>query len=226
MSAASITASPLGFSVPSTNQEVAVVEVAEAVHLVDRRDRVAEAPHDLRRDLEAEVHALGADMEKQVPGRRDGVARSRPDLAERVKLGRARLPEQAVPCLGPDPHDAGETGFEVAKFHRAQQCRKLAAERPHGGAMVRARLHRRDQEDRGARQWCGYGLGNDTGVTRNLASGHRIAFHRVVPRRRNFRMSKYRANTLIIACRPRPRAAWPCLEPGMHHAISGTPETV
>ena len=57
-------------------KEVAVVEVAKAVHLVDRRDRVAERAHDLRRHLEAEVHPLRADMEQEVPRGRDRMARS------------------------------------------------------------------------------------------------------------------------------------------------------
>ena len=34
-------------------EQVALVEIAEAVHLVDRRHRAAEPLHDLRRQLEA-----------------------------------------------------------------------------------------------------------------------------------------------------------------------------
>ena len=145
-------------------QKVAVVEVAKAVHLVDRRDRVAEPRHDLRRDLEAEVHPLGADMEQQVAGRRDRVARSGPELAERVQFGRARVPEQPVPGVGPDPHHAGEAGFEIAKFNRANQARKVGAERPHGRAIVRARVYRHDQEDRGAGERRRYRLWNHHSV--------------------------------------------------------------
>ena len=118
-------------------QEVAVIEVAKAMHLVDRRDRVAERRHDLRRHLEAEVHPLGADMEQQVPWGRNRMARSGADLAERMKFGRARIPEQPVPRLGPDSHHAGEPGFEVAKLNRANQARKVRAERPHGRADCR-----------------------------------------------------------------------------------------
>ena len=118
-------------------QKVAVVEVAKAVHLVDRGDRVAELGHDLRRDLEAQVHPLGADMEQEVARRCDRVARSGPELPERVKFGRARVAEQPVPGVGPDSHHAGEAGFEIAKFNRANQARKVRAERPHGGDIVR-----------------------------------------------------------------------------------------
>ena len=44
-------------------QEVAAVEIAKAVHLVDRRDRVSEPLHDLCRQFETEIHAFGPDME-------------------------------------------------------------------------------------------------------------------------------------------------------------------
>ena len=45
-------------------QEVAVIEVTKAVDFIDRRNRVAEACHDLRRNLEAKVHPLRTDMEQ------------------------------------------------------------------------------------------------------------------------------------------------------------------
>ena len=69
---------------------------AEPLHLLYGGDRVAEGVHDLRRELEAQVHPLGADVEQQVTRRCDRVARSGPKLAERVKLRRTRLAEQAI----------------------------------------------------------------------------------------------------------------------------------
>ena len=77
-----------------------------------------------------------------------------------MQLGRARVAEQPVPGVGPDSHHAGEAGFEVAKFDRANQRREVGAERAHGGAIVRARIDRHDQEDRGARERRRYGLWN------------------------------------------------------------------
>ena len=103
-------------------------------------------------------------MEQQVAGRRDRVARSGPELAERMKFGRARVAEQPVPGVGPDSHHAGKAGLEIAKFDRANQAREVGAERPHGGAIVRARIDRHDQEDRGARQRRRYRLCNHDGV--------------------------------------------------------------
>ena len=102
-------------------QEVAVVEVAEAVNLVDRRHGVAKPRHDLRRHLEAEVHPPGANMEQKIARGRDRMARSGPDLPERVKLGGARIPEQPIPGLGADSHHAAESGFDVAKLDRSNQ---------------------------------------------------------------------------------------------------------
>jgi hypothetical protein len=67
----------------------------------------------------------------------------------------------------------------VAKFHGAQQRGDVSAERPQAGAIVRARIHRHDQEDRGAGEWRGNGLRNGRRVTRCIGRGHRIALHRV-----------------------------------------------
>ena len=135
MSAASITAcSARIFRAVDEAQKVAVVEVAKAVHLVDRGDGVAELGHDLRRHFEAQVHSLGADMEQEIARRRDCVARSGPELAERVEFSRTRAPEQPVPGVGTDAEHAGEAGLEVAKLNRANQTREVRAERPHGVA--------------------------------------------------------------------------------------------
>jgi hypothetical protein len=101
-------------------EQVALVEVTKAVNLVDRRDRATEALHDPGRELEAEIHALGADMEQQIARGRDRVARPRPNLAEDMQLGRPRLSEHAVPGFGADPHHAGEAGLQVAKLHGAK----------------------------------------------------------------------------------------------------------
>ena len=132
------------------------------MHLVDRRDGVPKLGHDLRRDLEAQIHPLGADMKQEIARRCDRVARSGAELPKRMKFGRSRVAEQSVPGVGPDSHDAGEAGLEIAKFNRANQARKVRAERPHGVDIVLALVDRHDQEDRGARQRRRYRLGNDS----------------------------------------------------------------
>ena len=66
-----------------------------------------------------------------------------------MQFRRPRRPEEPVPRVGANPHNAGEPPFEVAKFHRAQQRGEVAAERAYGRAMVRPGLECHDQEDRG-----------------------------------------------------------------------------
>jgi hypothetical protein len=46
----------------------------------------SEARHDLHREFEAEIYALGSDVENQVAGRRNRVARSAANLAEGMQL--------------------------------------------------------------------------------------------------------------------------------------------
>ena len=130
------------------------------MHFVDRRHGVPETRHDLGRHLEAEVHPFGADVEQEIAGRRDRLARSGAELAERVKLGRARIPEQPVPGFGTDAHHAGEPGFEIAKLDRPNEAAEVGAERACGGGSVRAGVYSRDQKDRGAAERRRHGLRN------------------------------------------------------------------
>ena len=67
-------------------EEIAIVDVAETVDFVGRGNGASEARHDLRRELEAEIHALGSDVEEQVAGRRNRVARAGLNLAEGMQL--------------------------------------------------------------------------------------------------------------------------------------------
>ena len=80
-------------------EQVALVEVLEAVRLVHRGHDVADAAHDLRGELEAQVHVGGADVEQQVAGRGHRVVHAL-DLAEGVQVGRPRRAEQPVPRVG------------------------------------------------------------------------------------------------------------------------------
>ena len=148
------------------------------------------------------------------------------NLPERVQFLRPRRPEQAVPRLGADPHDAGQAPLDVAKFHRPKQSGKVAAERAHGRAMVRPGLDRHDHEDRGTGERRGDRLRNGTHITRRFGSGHRIGLHRWHPLRvrgiRCFerpRSARVRASgrEIIIACRrtsmppARMAASAPCI---------------
>ena len=72
--------------------EVAIIEIVEAVHFVRRGDRATEPRHDLCRELEAQIHTRGADMKEDVARRCDGMM-APADLTERMqvfRLGRRR----------------------------------------------------------------------------------------------------------------------------------------
>ena len=86
--------------------EIAIVEVAEPVHLVDGRQSAAEPRDDLDGQLEAEIHAVGPDVEEEIARRRDRMAGVGNDLGERVELGRTGIAEERVPGIGADADDA------------------------------------------------------------------------------------------------------------------------
>ncbi len=75
-----------------------------------------------------------------------------------MQFCRPRLPEEAVPRVGPKPDDAGKSSFQVTKFHGPHQRGEISAERAQSGAIFRARIERCDQEDRGASERRGYCL--------------------------------------------------------------------
>ena len=133
-------------------EEVALVEIAEAVHLVGDRYRIAEAADQLACQLEAQIHALGADVEQDVAGRRDGLARPGPEFAERVQFRRARRAEQPVPNCRPERHDAGQIAFEIAKSDRPQQGAQIGAQGSRRRFGLGAGLDRDHKKDRGAGQ--------------------------------------------------------------------------
>jgi hypothetical protein len=139
-------------------QKVAVIEVLEAVHLVGCRDGAAQPRHDLRRKLEAHVHALGADVEEEIARRRRGVMLAL-DLTKGMQLPGPRRAEQPVPGVGAEAHDAGQPAVGIAEADRAQQARQVGGKALHGLLMVRSVVHRHDEEHGGARQRRGDRLG-------------------------------------------------------------------
>ena len=163
--------------------QVAVVEVAEPVRLVDRGDRALEPRHDLGRELEAEVHPLGADVEEDVAGGRDRVAVAGEHLLERVEQRRPRLPVEDVPRVGADPRDAGEPPVEVALADGADERGQVGQERADGLPALLARVHRHDEEDRVA----GRGLGHGLRAHGALRITRRRGPLRLSPRRRSLR---------------------------------------
>jgi len=45
-----------------------------------------------------------------------------------MQLRRTRRAKERVPGFGPNPHEAGKSGFKVAKFYRAENSRQIGAE--------------------------------------------------------------------------------------------------
>src|SRR5207237_8473108 len=122
--------------------QVTVVEILEAMHLVDGGHRPSEPNHELRREFEAEVHSSGTDVEEDVAWRGHGMARLRPDLPERMELRRSGSAEKPVPGRGTEPHDAGEVALEVAKADRPNEGREVFAEGSTGRPLVIAGVDR------------------------------------------------------------------------------------
>jgi hypothetical protein len=86
--------------------QVTVVEINEAMDLVDRVDGIADPGHDLGRQFETQVHAFGrTNVEQNVARRRDGMVPTL-DFPEGMQVDRPRLPEKAVPGVRAESHDA------------------------------------------------------------------------------------------------------------------------
>ena len=115
---------PTGIFRPAhETEQVAFLEVAEPVDLVLHRDRPREPVHDLSGHLEAQVHAHGLDVEKQIAGRGDGDVLRPGQFRERMQTGGPRPAEQAVPGGRADPGHARQRARRRAGAHRPLQGR-------------------------------------------------------------------------------------------------------
>src|SRR3989442_3766571 len=101
--------------------EVAAVKVTKPMNLVNRADCGSKPSHNLRRQLEAQVHALRPNMPEHVARRRDGMTLSRPYLAKLVQLSWPRLPEYLVPGIGSKLQNTGKRSFLFTKSYRAHE---------------------------------------------------------------------------------------------------------
>ena len=140
--------------------QVPVVEVPEAVHLVDGIRGLTQPRGDVRGQFEAQVHPVRADMEQEVRLGGDGVPLAGPDFAERVQSCGPLRTGQPVPQLRPEAHHAGQGGVEVAEPDRAQQAAEIAAQLAHRRVTGLIGPHGDDEEDRRGGQRCGDRLGH------------------------------------------------------------------
>src|SRR5215469_1235630 len=158
-------------------EKVAVVEITKSLDFVDGSNSAADAGHDLCGQFEAQIHGLGANVEEQITWSGDGVAHARANFTKGMKFGRARLPEELIPGIGPEAHDAGEATFDVAKIHCAEKRREIWAERTNRIKRIGPRVYFQDQKDGGASEWRVNRLRFDgSGITR-VQRGHGRRFH-------------------------------------------------
>jgi hypothetical protein len=73
-------------------EQVAIVEITEAMDLVRHRNRAVEPRHDLRRQLKAQIHAGGPDMQHDVARRRDRMMNAM-DFTKGMQAFRSRRAE-------------------------------------------------------------------------------------------------------------------------------------
>lgn len=143
------------FGAVNKAQEVAFVEVAETVDFVCRGDGPSKARHDLRGEFKAQIHVLSADMEEQVSGRGNRVARAGANLAKGMQFRGTRRSKQAVPGVRAEAHDAGESGFEIAKANSAQKRREIRAQRKNRRATFLGGVDGKDEKNGSAGEWRG-----------------------------------------------------------------------
>ena len=136
------------------SQKVTIVEVAEAVCLVNSRNRSSNPLHDLGNQLETHIHSLGADMKQRISGSRDRVAFPRSYFAKRMELCRPGLAEEPVPSIRPKPRDTREPSLDATEIDRSKNSREISAQRAHSCVALTIRLNTNNQEYRCAGEWC------------------------------------------------------------------------
>ncbi len=129
-------------------EQVALVEGAEAVDLVDDTGGAVEAVHQSRRELEAEVEPVGADVEEQIAGGRGRGVLAAGEARERVQVARSRraVAEQAIPQRRADAGDADELALGDPEPDRALERADVGQQLAHD--LLAAGRDRQHQEDR------------------------------------------------------------------------------
>ncbi|MNL22819.1 hypothetical protein D3C87_1441790 [compost metagenome] len=151
---------PFGvFSAVDKADDGAAVEVAETVHFVHHRHRIAQAVHQQGRHFKAQVHGIGADVQQDVARGRHGHALAVTEDAERVQVGRAWLPEQGVPGVRAERAHTGQVFQGRARVDGTHTGRDVFAPGPHGGGGVGAGVDRGHDKDGVARRGAVDGLG-------------------------------------------------------------------
>ncbi len=127
-------------------QQVAFVEVFEAMHLVDDLGVRSEPRGQLARELKAQIHPPGPDVEEQIAGRGHRAVPRTGELGKRMQRSWARVAEEPVPEIGTDADHARELAVGDAKADRPAQPGDVRQEI--AGYLITLRIHRQHKEDR------------------------------------------------------------------------------
>ncbi|GAB1719074.1 MAG: hypothetical protein NTAFB09_08050 [Nitrosospira sp.] len=76
------------------------------MHFIGHGDRIAQLSQRLHGKLKAQVHAVGADVQKEIARRRHGMAIIRPEFAERMQGHGTWLTKQLIPSSGTEAANA------------------------------------------------------------------------------------------------------------------------
>ena len=77
---------------------------------------------------------------------------------EGMEFGRTWRAEQAVPGIGTEAHNAGQSALGGAKTNSTQKCREIGAEGKDRGAIFLTGIDRDDKKNGEFCEWRGNGL--------------------------------------------------------------------
>ena len=106
------------------------------------------------------------------------MARPGAKLAKWMQSRRTRLAKELVPYVGPDPHDAGKCGFDVAKFHCAKYGGEVREKRPNDLSTAGTRFDCYDEKDRSASEGSDDGLGKTVRAVGQLWTAGCVGCHK------------------------------------------------
>ena len=127
-------------------QQVALIEGAEPVHLVDHTRASHQPAAQPLGELEAQIQAMGADVEQQIAGRGRRDVPGAGKAGKGMQRGGARRAEESLPRLRAHAHHARQLALGDAKADRPPQPADVREHVPH--VVLAARRHREHEEDR------------------------------------------------------------------------------
>ena len=122
------------------SKKITIIEIAKSVHFIDWSNSVTDSSHNLRSKLEAQIHALGANMKQQVAGCGDRMPGACPNFSKRMKFRWARQTKHLIPRIRSETQNTRKTCFDIARFDRAHNSGKFSAKRANPLEMLKSRV--------------------------------------------------------------------------------------